>query len=75
MILSGFPLALYPELRVQGPSMKKPAPVILYPGVVLHGSGMIVMPQVPKPKSHKARLPMVVNATMPARNTPQPKRK
>lgn len=75
MILSAFPLALYPVRGVQGPSMKKPTPVILYPGVVLHSSGMIVIPQVPKPKSHKARLPIVVNAAMPVRNTPQLKRK
>lgn len=57
--------------------MKKPTPVILYPGVVLHGSGMIVIPQLPKPKPklHHARLPLVVNASESARSTTSSKRK
>lgn len=55
--------------------MKKPVPVILYPGVVLHRSGMIVIPQIPKPKSHKASLPLVVNASASARIAPSAKRK
>lgn len=52
------------QARYKACCMKKPTATLLYPGVVLRSSGMVIIPQVPKARSRTVRLPVIAKSSL-----------